>query len=145
MQGTPLEKGDAHPSKLGHSSFGWGVSPCLPPLSPFPLFPRPKALQPIPVVLTLRLQRRICPGADLAQNNLFIALARILWCFAIRPKKGVAYDIDDYVGGFNIRPRHFECEITVRSARHEKVLKEEYQGARAVMDRFPLFKEEVVV
>jgi cytochrome P450 len=64
---TPRERGQkTHPSKLGHSSFGWG--------------------------------RRICPGADLASGNLFIALARILWCFDIRGQKGVEYDTWDYVG-----------------------------------------------
>ncbi|ETN40280.1 uncharacterized protein HMPREF1541_04556 [Cyphellophora europaea CBS 101466] len=110
VQGTPPEKGEPHPSKLGHSSFGWG--------------------------------RRICPGADLAMNNLYIALARLLWCFDVRPLKGVEYDVWDYVGGFNIRPRHFECDIRIRSPRHEKVLREEYVEARALMDKFPLFREE---
>lgn len=45
-------------------------------------------------------------------------------------------------GGFNVRPRHFECDITIRSAQHEKVLREEYVEARAVMEQFPLFKED---
>ena len=109
----PVEKGEPHPSKLGHSSFGWG--------------------------------RRICPGADLASNNLFIALARLLWTYDILPKKRVTYDIWDYVGGFNIRPRHFECEVKVRSEQHEKVLREEYKDALATMDKFPEFQEEAVV
>lgn len=59
-------KGQKHPSKLGHSSFGWG--------------------------------RRICPGADLASDNLFVTLAQLLWCFDIKPRKDVEYDIWDYVG-----------------------------------------------
>ena len=112
VRNTPVEKGEAHPSKLGHSSFGWG--------------------------------RRICPGADLASNTLFIALARLLWTYNISPKKGVVYNTWDYVGGFNIRPRHFECEIKVRSHQHEAVLREEYKGALATMDQYPLFKDEMV-
>jgi cytochrome P450 len=110
---TPQEKGTPHPSKLGHSSFGWG--------------------------------RRICPGADLASNNLFIALASLLWTCDIMPKKGVVYDIWDYVGGFNIRPRHFQCEIRVRSEGHERVLGERYREAVGVMEGFPEFREEEVV
>ena len=103
-----------HPSKLGHSSFGWG--------------------------------RRICPGADLASNNLFIALARVLWCFDIRPVKDVVYDTYDYTDGFNIRPNPFKCEITVRSPRHEEVLKAEFADAQAYLERnFPLFKEHEIV
>lgn len=109
---TPSEKGEPHPSKLGHSSFGWG--------------------------------RRICPGADLASNNLFIALACLLWTYDIKPKKGVRYDIWDYVGGFNIRPRHFECDIRVKSEQHEKVLREQYREARGVMDKFPQFQEDAM-
>lgn len=66
VRSTPVEKGSEHPSKLGHSSFGWG--------------------------------RRICPGAELASNNLYIALATLLWCFDIKPIKGVEYDTWDYVG-----------------------------------------------
>ena len=113
---SPTEKCKAqHPSKLGHSSFGWG--------------------------------RRICPGADLASNNLFIALARVLWAFDIRAKKGVEYNVWDYVGGFNIRPRHFECEIVVRGGQGGKrraVLEGEYREAVGTMERFPLFKEDEI-
>ena len=106
---TQVEKGKAHPSKLGHSSFGWG--------------------------------RRICPGADLASNNLFIALAKLLWSFDILPVKGMHYDIFDYTDGFNVRPRPFEAVIKVRSAQHEARLKEEHKAAQALMDTFPLFSE----
>jgi hypothetical protein len=43
-----------------------------------------------------------------------------------------------------VRPRHFECDIKIRSLQHEKVLKEEYVEAREVMEQFPLFKEDNV-
>jgi cytochrome P450 len=86
--------------------------------------------------------RRICPGAELAMGNEFIALARLLWGFDIRPKEGVKYDVWDYVGGFNVRPRHFECEIKIRSAKHEETLKNEYEGtALDVVRKYPLFPE----
>lgn len=109
LQSTPIEKGKAHPSKLGHSSFGWG--------------------------------RRICPGADLAMNSLYIALAKLLWAFDISPKEGVEYDIFDYTEGFNTRPNKFECEIKVRSEEHRRVLEKEFAHAQEVMSHFPLFKE----
>ncbi|KKY27248.1 putative cytochrome p450 [Phaeomoniella chlamydospora] len=110
LSSTPMERGKPHPSKLGHSSFGWG--------------------------------RRICPGADLASNTLFIALARLLWTFDIKPVKGMQYDIFDYTNGFNIRPRPFKCDIRIRSPKHEEVLKREYDNAQVFMDKFPLFKEQ---
>lgn len=115
LSSTPVEKGTTpHPSKLGHSSFGWG--------------------------------RRICPGADLASNNLFIALARVLWCFNIRPTKGYVYDTYDYTDGFNIRPKGFPCEISVRSVRCEEVLRDHFQDAQEyLVKNFPLFKEHEIV
>ena len=35
--------------------------------------------------------RRICPGADLAVNSLFIALAKLIWAFDILPIEGRDY------------------------------------------------------
>jgi len=92
--------------------------------------------------------RRICPGADLASNNLFIALARLLWCFDILPSKTVErYDVFDYTDGFNIRPNKFPCEIRVRSEKHERVLRDkEFPEAEGYLtSTFSLFKEHEVV
>jgi len=114
LSNTPVEKGRAHPSKLGHSSFGWG--------------------------------RRICPGADLASANLFIALARVLWCFDIKPVKGVVYDTYDYTDGFNIRPNPYKCEISARSKHHEEVLEADFRESQEyLVENFPLFKEHEIV
>jgi cytochrome P450 len=104
----------SHPSKEGHSSFGWG--------------------------------RRICPGAGLAQNSLFIALARLLWAFEFRPVRETngaerRYDTFSYTQGFNIRPQPFECGVSVRSEKHRQVLMAESISAEKVMNRFPPFEE----
>ncbi|KAF1951285.1 cytochrome P450 [Byssothecium circinans] len=85
--------------------------------------------------------RRICPGADLAANSLFIALAKILWAFEILPLKGVSYDTFAYTEGFNIRPRKFDCEIHVRSEAHRAILQRELKEAKEVLERFTPFKE----
>lgn len=103
-----------HPSKDGHSSFGWG--------------------------------RRICPGAGLAQNSLFIAVAKILWAYDILPvteNDGSTrkYDTFAYTQGFNIRPLPFECVIRIRSERHRKVLEKERMEAEKVMEKFAPFRE----
>ena len=90
--------------------------------------------------------RRICPGADLASNTLFIAISKLLWAFDILSKEGVSYDIFAYTEGFNIRPKKFECVVRVRSEEHRRVLEREFEDAQEVMARFPLFREgEVVV
>ncbi|KAF2184133.1 cytochrome P450 [Zopfia rhizophila CBS 207.26] len=85
--------------------------------------------------------RRICPGADLAGNSLFVALAKILWAFDILPIEGRRYDTFAYTEGFNIRPRPFECDIKVRSEAHREVLEQEQKEAEAVLEVFTPFEE----
>ena len=85
--------------------------------------------------------RRICPGADLAANSLFIALGKLLWAFDILPIKGKEYDIFAYTDGFNVRPKKFECVIRVRSDVHRKVLEREQHGAKEWLEKFTPFGE----
>ncbi|CAN9182602.1 unnamed protein product [Alternaria alternata] len=85
--------------------------------------------------------RRICPGANLAENSLYVALAKILWAFDIQPKAGVKYDTFAYTEGFNIRPRKFECEIRVRSEAHKRVLMDDLKEAESVLEKFTPFQE----
>jgi cytochrome P450 len=111
---TPQEKGEPHPSKDGHSSFGWG--------------------------------RRICPGAGLARNSLFIAVAKLLWAFDILPVTEPdgstrRYDTFAYTEGFNVRPRPFECVFRVRSQRHREVLEQEMLDAENTLAPFTPFAE----
>ncbi|KAL6710489.1 hypothetical protein ACN47E_008537 [Coniothyrium glycines] len=85
--------------------------------------------------------RRICPGASLAENSLFIALSKIVWAFDILPTEGIKYDTFAYTEGFNIRPQSFECRIAIRSETHRRVLEREYKGAEVVLERFTPFVE----
>ncbi|KAJ5628148.1 Cytochrome P450 [Penicillium lividum] len=90
--------------------------------------------------------RRICPGAGLAQNSLFIALVRLLWAFRFEPARESdgserLYDSFAYTQGFNIRPEAFECGIFVRDGNRIEVLEAELEQAEAVMNRFPPFEE----
>ncbi|KAI1377149.1 cytochrome P450 2D18 [Hypoxylon crocopeplum] len=69
--------------------------------------------------------RRICPGIHLAERALFLAVARIMWAFTIRPKKDamgkpIAIDVAPETGyrdGFLNQCFPFEVDITVRSER----------------------------
>ncbi|KAK3071707.1 hypothetical protein LTR53_008173 [Teratosphaeriaceae sp. CCFEE 6253] len=85
--------------------------------------------------------RRICPGADLAANSLYIALAKLIWAYDILPVEGREYDIFDYTDGFNVRPKPFECIIRVRSQQHQRVLEQEQRGAEAWLEKFTPFGE----
>ncbi|KAK0113016.1 hypothetical protein ONS95_014726 [Cadophora gregata] len=81
--------------------------------------------------------RRICPGADLAANSLFIAVSKLVWAFDILPTR--QYDTFDYTDGFNIRPKPFQCLIRVRSAEHQRVLEKEKSMADKEMEKFPAY------
>jgi cytochrome P450 len=82
--------------------------------------------------------RRICPGADLAANSLFIALSKLIWSFDILPTR--RYDTFDYTDGFNIRPRPFQCQILVRSEVQKQVLEKEMKEAEKYMAKFPAYE-----
>lgn len=83
--------------------------------------------------------RRICPGANLAENSLFAALGRLIWAFEIKGVEGVVYDTFDYTEGFNIRPRSFPASIRFRSEERKKVLDDEMRGAEVYLERFTAF------
>lgn len=85
--------------------------------------------------------RRICPGADLAANSLYIALAKLLWAYDIKPIEGKQYDIFAYTDGFNVRPQKFECAIRVRSEKHRAVLEREQAEAMVWLQKFSPFSE----
>lgn len=90
--------------------------------------------------------RRICPGAGLAQNSLFIAVGKLLWAYEFLPVKEAdgstrKYDTFAYTEGFNIRPLPFDCEIRIRSEKHRRVLQKEMGFAEQVMARFTPYKE----
>ncbi|KAI9693320.1 MAG: hypothetical protein M1822_005316 [Bathelium mastoideum] len=88
--------------------------------------------------------RRICPGADLAANTLYIALAKLIWTFDFLPAEGKTskdYDIFAYTQGFNIRPQRFECKIRVRDGARKAVLERDAESAMAWLGKFSAFGE----
>ena len=71
--------------------------------------------------------RRLCPGIHVAERNLFIAIAKLLWAFEFREKPGHEVDIDPrsgYSEGFLHCAKPFECDILVREGRKEIIVKE---------------------
>lgn len=85
--------------------------------------------------------RRICPGADLAANSLFIALAKLLWAFDVLPVEGKQYDIFAYTDGFNVRPKKFEVVIKARNEERRRVLEREQKEAERWLEKFSAFEE----
>jgi cytochrome P450 len=63
--------------------------------------------------------RRICPGQNIAERNLYILTARIAWATNIgkakdRDGKPVDPPLYDYTAGFNAQPKWFPFELSAR-------------------------------
>ncbi|KAM5346071.1 hypothetical protein ACJ41O_009076 [Fusarium nematophilum] len=86
--------------------------------------------------------RRICSGMHLAQNSLFINMARTLWAFNIKCAKGEdGREIEPVVEtepGFLNVPARFRAVLEPRSQKHADIVEREWLEAKAkgvVMDQ----------
>ncbi|OCK75420.1 cytochrome P450 [Lepidopterella palustris CBS 459.81] len=77
--------------------------------------------------------RRVCSGIHVAQNSMFINMARTLWAFNVKKAKGPdgreitpPGDMED---GFLCVPKKFECHFEPRSAKHAKIVEESWTQA----------------
>ena len=95
--------------------------------------------------------RRICPGIHLAERNLFLAMAKLLWAFdfcAKRDGQNVAVPVDTdaktgYSEGFLHCPKPFELDVRRRSERRRATIMEEFERARReVFSNYEVFDEE---
>ncbi|KAK6008854.1 hypothetical protein QM012_000757 [Aureobasidium pullulans] len=83
--------------------------------------------------------RRLCPGIHLAERELFLGTAKLLWGFQIERKlnsSGVPIPIDTdpeigYTEGFLVCPKAFECKITPRSQLRADTISREFELARS--------------
>jgi cytochrome P450 len=80
--------------------------------------------------------RRICPGMHLAENSLFIVLAKMLWAFDIRPPlkddgTEAKMDLSDEANepGVNTLPKPYKARFIARSERAAEVVRKEWSQA----------------
>ncbi|KAK8108236.1 uncharacterized protein PG998_010249 [Apiospora kogelbergensis] len=75
--------------------------------------------------------RRICPGIHLAERTFWLAMARVLWAFDIRPQvdaatgKPVPIDVDPvtgYTDGFVNQCLPFEVDCKIRSEKRRETI-----------------------
>ncbi|PIL23591.1 cytochrome P450 [Ganoderma sinense ZZ0214-1] len=66
--------------------------------------------------------RRICPGVILAEREVFLGLAHMLWAFKIAPIPGVPIDLKEYDGVSGCSPVPFVVRLTPRDASVAEVL-----------------------
>ncbi len=89
--------------------------------------------------------RRLCPGIHLAERNLFLGIAKLLWAFDIGPGKDarglkIEPDVDvirAYSAGLLMTALPFGCETEVRSEkRRETILSEFSLAEKNVFSRY---------
>lgn len=90
--------------------------------------------------------RRLCPGLHLADRNMFVAMAKLLWAYhfekSIDPVTGTPIEPDTdpvtgYAEGLILTAKAFPCKITVRSeARRETILREFSQAEAEILAKF---------
>ncbi|KAJ7579229.1 cytochrome P450 [Mycena floridula] len=96
--------------------------------------------------------RRYCQGSIIAENSLFITLARIIWAFDIQaprdPNTGIPMvpDIADeertFTEGFVSTPYPFGVEWRPRSAKHAELIRKAYEDTQAVWSAMGLKPDE---
>jgi hypothetical protein len=68
-----------------------------------------------------------------AEQGLFIAVARLLWGFDVRKKvkdgREIVPDENSFHDGMMTEVNDFEIDIKVRSAQHDKIFREEWERA----------------
>ncbi|KAI2620443.1 cytochrome P450 [Hypoxylon sp. NC1633] len=88
--------------------------------------------------------RRICPGMYLAERNMLLSIAKLIWAFKFEPSSGpdgrpLPIDPDPVTGyhnGFLYCPKSYDCKFVPRSESvRETVLREYDQAERDVFSK----------
>ena len=83
--------------------------------------------------------RRICPGIHLAERNLFVAVAKLLWAFEFSKLDGAVNDASAEKGssqGFLHGPKDYGCHVRLRSEKKRETIMKEFEEAQAVFGRY---------
>jgi cytochrome P450 family 619 len=79
--------------------------------------------------------RRVCPGIHLAERNLFVAMAKLLWAFDIRKKTDDDSKVESSIG-FLQCVSDYECVITPRSEKRAETIRKEFQEAAHIFSDY---------
>ena len=83
--------------------------------------------------------RRICPGIHLAERNLFIGVAKLLWAFRFTVKQGAEINTSAETGlsqGFLHCVKEYGSSIKLRSEGKRETILRELRDARAIFEKF---------
>lgn len=77
--------------------------------------------------------RRICQGLHVADDFLFLSIARLMWAFkfdrAVDPQTGkeIVPDRLDLIGGLLVQPAPFKMNITPRSEKRAQMVRDAWR------------------
>lgn len=85
--------------------------------------------------------RRICPGIHLAERNMFLAIAKLLWAFDFQPGEGPmdSDPVNGYHNGFLYCAKDYPCRPVVRNEVIRATIEREF--GIATVDVFSRFTE----
>lgn len=78
--------------------------------------------------------RRICPGIHLAERNLWLAMAKLLWAFEFKENMQAPVDVDPRTGyseGFLTCAKPFVADIRPRGEGRRKTILREFERVEA--------------
>lgn len=84
--------------------------------------------------------RRICAGADLANNGMWIALAKLVWGLELMPVEGEDYENVRFDGTIIVMVEKFAVRWKGRDGGFEDVIEKEMREAESVLEQFPVFE-----
>jgi len=85
------------------------------------------------------VSRRICPGIHLAERNMLLGIAKLLWAFNFERGSGALDDdpVNGYHHGFLYCAKEYACDPVVRSQEIRSTIAKEYEVAKTeVFSRF---------
>lgn len=82
--------------------------------------------------------RRICPGQQVGERSLFIAVSHLLWAFDIKKAVGedskeIDIDTESFLPGLAALLVPFHCSIKTRSEHHADMIRKMWGNATATM------------
>ncbi|KAI0114398.1 cytochrome P450 [Nemania sp. FL0031] len=90
------------------------------------------------LVWTFGAGRRVCPGQYMAQRNLLLTMAKVVWCFDIEAVSPAGLDtsLKAFDDGMAMRPKPFRARFRVRGENRKQIIEREWEKADAYLKQF---------
>lgn len=85
--------------------------------------------------------RRICPGIHLAERNMLLGIAKLLWAFRFEkgPGKSDSDPVTGYNQGFLYCAKDYACKPVIRDEQRRETVEKEFESAQR--DIFSKYKD----